>query len=471
MPSPSISADLPGAEEIESDRVGPSGLRFFRVLSGLAALLVPGFGFVYRFVDPTVVDPIWARALFATVPLGVLLGTYLSGWVRRHVVLVWRGLMYTIMTWFAGLCVANQFSMLYVLGLLYVVTATGAAFHVGMNRVRPFLSYMSYTIGVTGLGLWVTPEPASSPILVMAFVVGVALIFVPVSRWRIDLERKIRTARDTAREASDLKSALLMNMSHEIRTPLTAILGFTDLLEEEIEGDGQGLLEEIRSGGERLLHTLNTVIDLAQIESGVMDVGAEPVDLSDLVQSVAADHRDDLDGEELNMEVELGEKSLLVRGHRGSLDRILDQLVDNAIKFTERGIIRLSVREEGTRAALVVEDTGRGMDPEFIDRAFLPFAQASSGTTRTHEGTGLGLTLVHRLTEAMDGHLDVETDPGEGSRFTIWLQRVTDEVHDGGHATGADEATSSAGDPSGTASNGCSHETKPSQMDASIRSM
>lgn len=471
MPSPSRAADIPASENTQSDRVGPSGLRFFRVLSGLAVLLVPGFGFVYRYVDPTVVDPIWARVVFATVPLAVLVGTYVSTWVRRHVVLVWRGLMYTIMTWFVGLCVANQFSMLYVLGLLYVVTATGAAFHVGMNRVRPFLFYMGYTIGATGLGLWVSTEPASSPLLVMAFVVSVALIFVPVSRWRIDLERKIRSARDTAREASDLKSALLMNMSHEIRTPLTAILGFTDLLEEEVEEDGRMFVEEIRSGGERLLHTLNTVIDLAQIEAGVMDIGTEPVDLSNLAESVAADHRDDLRAPELTMEVEFAEDRLLVFGHRGSLKRILGHLLDNAIKFTERGLIRVSVREEGTRAALVVEDTGRGMDPEFIDRAFLPFAQASSGTTRTHEGTGLGLTLVHRLTEAMDGHLDVETDPGEGSRFTIWLQRAPDEVPYGGDATGGADTGSSAGDRSGRSSHGRSREAEPSQMDASIGSM
>jgi signal transduction histidine kinase len=459
-------SDVPG-----SDQVGPSGLRFFRVLSGLAVLLVPCFGFVYRFVDPTVVDPIWARAVFATVPLAVLLGTYLSSWVRRHVVLVWRGLMYTIMAWFVGLCVANQFSMLYVLGLIYVATATGAAFHVGMNRVRPFLFYMGFTIGATGLGLWLSPRPEASPLLVTAFVVSVALIFVPVSRWRIDLERKIRTARDTAREASELKSALLMNMSHEIRTPLTAILGFTDLLEEEVEEDSRMFVEEIRSGGERLLHTLNTVIDLAQIEAGVMDIGSEPVDLSDLVESMAAAHRNDLSDGELTMEVELVEGSLLVHGHRGSLERILHQLLDNAIKFTERGRIRLSMREEGTRVALVVEDTGRGMDPEFIDRAFLPFAQASSGTTRSHEGTGLGLTLVHRLTKAMEGHLDVETDPGEGSRFTIWLQRVTEEAEDGADARGDDGAASSGGDRSETASYGRSTEASPSQMDASIGSM
>ena len=210
-------------------------------------------------------------------------------------------------------------------------------------------------------------------------------------------------------------------MSHEIRTPLTAIIGFAQMLSEEVDDDARDLVEPIETGGRRLLGTLNSVLDLARMEAGETDLALAPVDLAAEVREVAQLLRGRADGAGLALVLDVDEEPLWTTADPDALGRVLTNLLSNAVKFTEAGTITLAVGRAGGRAEVVVADTGRGMDAAFLAELFEPFRQASTGWARSHEGTGLGMTITRRLVQAMHGTIAVESAPGQGTRFTVRL--------------------------------------------------
>ena len=224
-----------------------------------------------------------------------------------------------------------------------------------------------------------------------------------------------------------LQSSFLANMSHEIRTPLTAILGNAEFLADEAPGELRDLAVSIHSGGQRLMATLNSVLDLAQIDAGHMAPRPRPVDLqahfTGALQAVAplAERK----GLALYASIEdepfgggaSGIPAVLV--DPGLLDRAVSNLLGNAVKFTADGSVTLRAHHAGGRLTVAVEDTGVGIAPGAQVRLFDPFEQASDGHARTHEGNGLGLAIVSRVAGLLGGSVSVESTLGAGSRFVL----------------------------------------------------
>ncbi len=271
---------------------------------------------------------------------------------------------------------------------------------------------------------------------------------------RVDREERLRSAKNEAEEASRMKTAFLANMSHEIRTPLTSILGFADMIGEEVEGASRSEIDLpalrefaglIEHSGERLMETLTGVLNLSRLEAGEMDLSPEPACLSEQARQLARELRPQAEEKGLELQVEAGAAPVRVWADEGGLQIVIRNLLSNAIKYTEEGGVTVrTYREdrdqedghpqEDSWAVLEVEDTGIGMDPDLAEGLFEPFRQASEGFGREYEGTGLGLAVTCRATERMEGSIEVDTEKGEGTCFTVWLPQ----------ASGSQESTSPA---------------------------
>jgi len=245
-------------------------------------------------------------------------------------------------------------------------------------------------------------------------------------------------ARAAADEANRAKSEFLANMSHELRTPINAVIGYAELLDLGISGpinaDQKAHLERIRVSSTHLLHLVNDVLDLAKVEAGRMSVRQD----RESVRAVVAEAVALLEGEAAARSLQMENRSAECRaGYLGDRDRvrqILVNLLSNAVKFTEPGgsvtvecgssdrlAETASVAADGPWSYISVEDTGIGMDEEELREIFRPFVQSETGRTRTRGGTGLGLTISRQLARLMGGDLVVQSEPGAGSRFTLWL--------------------------------------------------
>jgi signal transduction histidine kinase len=235
---------------------------------------------------------------------------------------------------------------------------------------------------------------------------------------------RLEEARSSAEEASRMKSEFLANMSHELRTPLNGILGFSELLEVELEDPTQReYAHTIRVSGEHLLKLVTDVLDLAKIEAGRMDFNLTPVDLPELLREVVAMQRGYAQKKTLSIElIEAGLPSV-VFADAARLRQILLNLTNNALKFNDRGgvTVRAVSEENGERVRIEVEDTGIGISPDEQDFIFEKFRQSESFMTRSHEGTGLGLTLAKELIEHMGGKIGMVSTPGVGSTFYVLL--------------------------------------------------
>jgi signal transduction histidine kinase len=232
----------------------------------------------------------------------------------------------------------------------------------------------------------------------------------------------LKEAKDAAEEADRIKSALLSNMNHEFRTPLTSIISFSELLSREPDL-AETFADRILGGGRRLLHTLNTVMDFAELEAGSVSVTPMRVDVNSLVRSTV-DTFSHLVGQDLSVQIHVPTEGLTVSQDEHHLERVLTHLVHNALKFTEEGTIEITARRASDGVAVSVSDPGIGIPPEALPHVFDEFAQASSGSDRTHEGNGIGLTVVKRLVAHMDGTVALDSTPGAGTEVTVRLPNL-----------------------------------------------
>ncbi|MCB9845889.1 MAG: response regulator [Phycisphaeraceae bacterium] len=253
----------------------------------------------------------------------------------------------------------------------------------------------------------------------MVSLTGIACLLGVLGWGRAKAERR-------ATLASRARSEFLANMSHEIRTPLTAILGFSELLEEErpSEAGRAEYASTIRRQAQHLLALINDILDLSKVEAGRMSVESvecSPVAIIEEVGSllsVTADGK----GVELRTELEWPLPAT-IRSDPFRLRQVLINLAGNAVKFTPKGRVtiwaRLSDAPDGTRLRLGVTDTGIGMTPEQVSRLYRPFSQGDQSTSRQFGGTGLGLAISKRLIELMGGEIEVSSVPAEGSTFAV----------------------------------------------------
>lgn len=255
----------------------------------------------------------------------------------------------------------------------------------------------------------------------------------------------LRAAKEEAEEVSRAKSTFLANMSHEIRTPLTSIIGFAEAVADE--ADDLGVSKEspigrharlIEQSGRHLLDTLEGVLNLSELEAGQMEWEICPVDLAGQAGEVAEEFRPKAAEEEVAFEVETAEDTPQARADTGGVRIVLQNLVSNAIKYTESGgQVWMRTYEDDGQAVFEVEDTGIGMEPETMETVFEPFRQASEGLTREYDGSGVGLAVTKKVIEEMNGSLHIETEPGEGTRFTVRLPKFMGEPSANGTPDGA----------------------------------
>jgi signal transduction histidine kinase len=246
------------------------------------------------------------------------------------------------------------------------------------------------------------------------------------------LERKVaeRTKELTAvnqrlAEASEHKSRFLANVNHELRTPLSSIIGYARLLRRETEGQISPLqkanLEDLLNNAERLLGLIDSLLDFTKIEAGKIEVRVEPVRIEELVRGAGATVESMMFPDRVQLLYHFGGNLAPVYTDREMLRQIILNLLGNAVKFTDRGEIRISACQENGHLTLAVADTGIGIDSAVTDRIFEEFDRGRLTSDGGYPGTGLGLAIVKRLAELLGGSVSVESEMGKGSTFTVTL--------------------------------------------------
>lgn len=234
----------------------------------------------------------------------------------------------------------------------------------------------------------------------------------------------LRIARDQAEESDRLKTAFLANMSHEIRTPLNAIMGFSYLLQDKTvsEIDKQEFSDIIQTNSNRLLNLINEIFDIAQLESGMISIQKEPVQLNELLTGLLTFfniEKNALEKDHLSLRLALGNKDrqFSVMTDERKLRQTLTNLIENALKYTNDGSIEFGYEIIDSEIRFFVQDSGIGFPQEKLDVLFQRFRQHDESQTRQYGGVGLGLTLSKKFVELMGGSMWAESIQGKGSTF------------------------------------------------------
>ncbi|WP_156460329.1 ATP-binding protein [Devosia sp. Root635] len=235
--------------------------------------------------------------------------------------------------------------------------------------------------------------------------------------------KALTSAKDDAERANGAKSEFLAKMSHELRTPLNAVLGYSEILLEDAELDGRGEqiadLQKISAAGKHLLAMVNDILDISKIEAGKMALHMENVDLDKLIDDVEATARPLAAKNTNSFVVERGSSLGTMRADATKLRQAIFNLLSNAAKFTQNGQITLAVQRNGEWMEIAVADTGIGISQDQQKALFSNFTQANSKIAAVYGGTGLGLSLSQNLCRLMGGQIEIESELGKGSRFTI----------------------------------------------------
>ena len=236
-----------------------------------------------------------------------------------------------------------------------------------------------------------------------------------------------RRAADTANRA---KSAFLARMSHELRTPLNSMIGFTKIVRRsrnsELSDRDRHYLDRVQASSEHLLELVSDILDLSQLESGRIDLHLAETDLAPIVREIVAQFESHVTDRPVSLEVDLPDQVPVATVDVARLRQVLTNLVDNAVKFTARGTVTVSVtlnHETGLASAIIVNDSGIGIPLERQAHIFESFEQGDEATSNRYGGSGLGLALSWRIAQQMGCMLSVESTPGAGSRFTLSFDR------------------------------------------------
>jgi signal transduction histidine kinase len=263
-----------------------------------------------------------------------------------------------------------------------------------------------------------------------------------LARWRSsrDVDARIERADDARREAARAlhdaimaseaahrtREEFLARMSHELRTPLNAVIGFAKVLESNRAGnqrpEDREMLARIRVNGERLLRIVDDVLSHTEVTSGQLILAPDPADVVAIATRVVESHARAAQSKGLRLVAEMPQSAPTIPLDARRLEQVVDKLLDNAVKFTPAGEVRVSLvthAETQKPARLVVQDTGVGIPADRLTSVFEPFEQVDTRKSRAYGGAGLGLPIAHRLCEAMGCELEVQSTVGQGSQFSV----------------------------------------------------
>ncbi len=274
-----------------------------------------------------------------------------------------------------------------------------------------------------------------------------------IERLNADLQRhaaELATANARLEEVDRLKSEFLATMSHELRTPLNSIIGFTGILRQGMAGpmndEQTKQLGMVHASARHLLSLINDLLDVSRMEAGKIDLSREPFDFVEVVGDVLESLRPVAAQKQLVLRADLASTATELVGDRKRCFQVLLNLANNAVKFTERGEVCITVRVERGRLRVAVADTGIGIKPEHLGKLFEAFRQVDGSARRVYEGTGLGLYLCRKLLALMGGEIAVESEHQKGSRFTFSIP-LRSPAPDGVDARPAHDPARPAGPP------------------------
>ena len=241
----------------------------------------------------------------------------------------------------------------------------------------------------------------------------------------IERTADLAAAKERAESADHLKSAFLAAMSHEVRTPLNSIIGFTGIVLQGLPGplneEQKKQLGMVQGSARHLLSLINDILDLSKIEAGQLEIEARPFDAREAVESVVRLVAPLAEKKGLTLTRKVAPEVGELTGDRRRFEQILINLVNNALKFSEKGEVRVECAVDGRELVTRVADTGIGIRPEDLGKLFQAFRQIDTGLSRAYEGTGLGLSISKKLVEMLGGGISVESDWGVGTTFTFRL--------------------------------------------------
>lgn len=265
-------------------------------------------------------------------------------------------------------------------------------------------------------------------LITLVLISGAALFWSIINRigQQNQLIEQLDASEKKVREAANVKENFLTNMSHEIRTPMNAILGFTNLLKKkQLDPDAGIYVQAIQGSGENLLTIINDILDLSKIEAGMMRIESAPFSIRGLLYSVETMFHEKIREKKLQFHATVEESVPdILEGDATRLTQVLINLIGNSVKFTQKGSITVAITNRGIsqgviQAGIAVTDTGIGIDKEHLAGIFERFRQAEDSITRKYGGTGLGLSIVKDLVFLQKGDINVESEPGKGTRFSI----------------------------------------------------
>ena len=241
---------------------------------------------------------------------------------------------------------------------------------------------------------------------------------------RKKLELDLILAKDKAEEMDRLKTTFLANMSHELNTPMSGIIGFSELLLSEMDNKNhREMAKIIHKSSKRLNETLNSILDLSKIESQKLQLKSNNFDLVTMIQECKYAFADAANKKGIKFDALFEQPKILVHSDVNIIHKVLCNVIDNSIKYTEKGEVTVQLSETSEQALIKVVDTGIGIPQENIDQIFEPFRQGSEGLNRRFEGMGLGLTITKKYVELLGGKLNIESTEGEGTKVTILIPK------------------------------------------------
>ena len=249
---------------------------------------------------------------------------------------------------------------------------------------------------------------------------------------RKNFEFELKDAKEKAEEMNKIKSNFLANMSHELRTPLIGILGFSEMLQDIIEeNEPRDMVEIIHNSGKRLLESLNLILDLSRVEAGKIEINPQLINIPNLITEICSTYNSLCIKKGLYLKFNFHDSEFEFCTDEKLLREILNNLVNNAIKYTESGGVTVSTSEldngNDKELTIIVSDTGIGIPVDKQKFIFDEFRQASEGYSRSFEGTGLGLTITKRFVEKLKGTISINSSESEGSTFTIKIPQLIQE--------------------------------------------